>query len=219
MAEHEATPNRPVAIDGRSAEKPVGMPVGAILSRLRFENRWTLAEVSRRTGVSISALSKIENNQSTPAYSVLVRLADGLGIDFADLIGSSTQKFASAARVITRAGEGTTYVNKMGAYEALASGLAAKSMQPMVIDIPKRMGNAKTVRSAHRAEEFVYVLDGEVTFFMEPYTPVVLKTGDSVYFDGASEHGFSSNSDKIARILSICLERPASAAHSSEDTA
>ncbi|MDS7595035.1 XRE family transcriptional regulator [Agrobacterium tumefaciens] len=219
MAENEATQQMPVAVDGRTAEKTIGMPVGAILSRLRFENRWTLAEVSRRTGVSISALSKIENNQSTPAYSVLVRLADGLGIDFSDLIGSSTQKFASAARVITRSGEGTTYVNKMGAYEALASGLAAKSMQPMVIDIPKRASNGKTVRSAHRAEEFVYVLDGEVIFFMEPYAPIVLKTGDSVYFDGASEHGFSSNGDNIARILSICLERPANATNSGEDIA
>jgi transcriptional regulator with XRE-family HTH domain len=208
-----------IVIDGRTTDRAVGVPVGAILSRLRFENRWTLAEVSRRTGVSISSLSKIENNQSTPAYSVLVRLAEGLGIDFADLIGSPTQKFASAARVVTRAGEGTTYANKMGAYEALASGLAAKSMQPMVIDIPNRGGGGKTVRSAHKAEEFVYVLSGAVTFFMEPYTPVVLKTGDSVYFDSASEHGFSAHGGDSARILSICLERPGTAGRPGEDIA
>lgn len=217
MAQNGTERDMPVAVDGRSAEKPVGMPVGEILSRIRHENRFTLAEVSRRTGVSISSLSKIENNQSTPAYSVLVRLAEGLGIDFAELIGGSTQKFASAARTITRAGEGTAYVNKMGAYEALAAGLAAKSMQPMVIDIPRRTGSQKTVKSAHRAEEFVYVLSGEVTFFMEPYAPVVLKTGDSVYFDSASEHGFSANGGAHARILSICLERPATAARPSED--
>ncbi|MFB9947989.1 helix-turn-helix domain-containing protein [Rhizobium puerariae] len=217
MARNNGERDMPIATDGRTADRPVGMPVGEILSRIRFENRWTLAEVSRRTGVSISSLSKIENNQSTPAYSVLVRLAEGLGIDFADLIGGSTQKFASAARVITRAGEGTTYVNRMGAYEALASGLAAKSMQPMVIDIPRRAGGQKTVRSAHKAEEFVYVLSGEVIFFMEPYAPIVLRTGDSVYFDSASEHGFSSNSELPARILSVCLERPGTTIRSSED--
>ncbi|WP_454854974.1 helix-turn-helix domain-containing protein [Rhizobium binxianense] len=219
MVDSEAEHDMPIATDGRTADKAVGMPVGAVLSRIRFENRWTLAEVSRRTGVSISSLSKIENNQSTPAYSVLVRLADGLGIDFTDLIGGSTQRFASAARVITRTGEGTAYVNRMGAYEALASGLAAKSMQPMIIDIPKRVGGQKTVRSAHKAEEFVYVLSGEVTFFMEPYAPVILRTGDSVYFDSASEHGFSSNGDKSARILSICLERSGDVVRSGEDMA
>mgnify|MGYP000137849045 CR=1 FL=1 len=219
MSGNAAEQDMPLVSDGRTADRTVGMPVGEILSRIRVENRWTLAEVSRRTGVSISSLSKIENNHSTPAYSVLVRLAEGLGIDFSELLGGSPQKFTAAARVVTRKGEGTTYVNKMGAYEALATGLAAKSMQPMVIEIPRRTGNAKTVRSAHKAEEFVYVLEGTVTFFMHPYAPVVLATGDSVYFDSASEHGFSSCGDKSARILSICLERAGNTARSGEDIA
>ena len=68
-------------------------------------------------------------------------------------------------------------------------------------------------------DEFVYVLSGEVTFFMEPYAPVILRTGDSVYFDSASEHGFSSNGDKSARILSICLERSGDVVRSGEDMA
>jgi transcriptional regulator with XRE-family HTH domain len=194
--------------DKRTGEKTSGKPLGQMLSRMRFENRWTLAEVSRRTGVSISSLSKIENNQSSPAYSVLVRLSEGLGIDFADLIGTPTQTFATAARVITRADGGTKYATKMGLYEALAPDLAEKSMQPMVIDIPVRSANARPVRSAHKGEEFVYVLEGEVTFHMEPYAPVILSRGDTVYFDASAEHGFSSNTDQHSRILSVCLDRP-----------
>lgn len=193
--------------DRRTGDKSAGMPLGGMLSRLRFENRWTLAEVSRRTGVSISSLSKIENSQSAPAYSVLVRLAQGLGIDFAELIGSPTQKFATAARVITKAGTGTKYSTEMGLYEALAPELAAKSMQPMVIDIPVRSANALPVRSAHKGEEFVYVLEGEVIFQMEPYAPALLSKGDTVYFDASADHGFSSNTDRHSRILSVCLDR------------
>jgi len=193
--------------DKRTGEKTAGKPLGEMLSRLRFDNRWTLAEVSRRTGVSISSLSKIENGQSSPAYSVLVRLAQGLGIDFAELIGSPTQKFAQAARVITKADSGTKYTTKMGIYEALAPELAEKSMQPMVIDIPVRSANARPVRSAHKGEEFVYVLEGEVIFRMEPYTPVLLSKGDTVYFDASADHGFSSNTDRHSRILSVCLDR------------
>lgn len=194
--------------DKRTGEKTSGKPLGQMLSRMRFENRWTLAEVSRRTGVSISSLSKIENNQSSPAYSVLVRLSEGLGIDFADLIGTPTHTFATAARVITRADCGTKYATKMGLYEALAPDLAEKSMQPMVIDIPVRSANARPVRSAHKGEEFVYVLEGEVTFHMEPFAPVILSRGDTVYFDASAEHGFSSNTDRHSRILSVCLDRP-----------
>jgi transcriptional regulator with XRE-family HTH domain len=193
--------------DRRTGDTSAGMQLGQMLSRLRFDNRWTLADVSRRTGVSISSLSKIENNQSAPAYSVLVRLAQGLGIDFAELIGSPTQKFATAARVITKADSGTTYATKMGIYQALAPELADKSMQPMVIDIPVRSANARPVRSAHKGEEFVYVLEGEVIFQMEPYAPALLSKGDTVYFDASTEHGFSSNTDRHSRILSVCLDR------------
>ncbi|TKT74179.1 XRE family transcriptional regulator [Aquamicrobium sp. LC103] len=188
-----------------SPERAADNPVGQMLARLRFENRWTLADVSKRTGVSISALSKIENNQSSPAYSVLVRLAEGLGIDFVDFLGSSSEQFATAARVVTRRNEGRRYATDMGVYEALATDLAAKSLQPMIIEIPYRHQSDRPVRSAHRGEEFVYVIEGDVMFHMEPYSPLTLSQGDSIYFDGSSAHGFSSLSDRPARILSVCL--------------
>ena len=180
--------------------------VSRLLSELRRENGWTLAELSRRTGVSISALSKIENGQSQPAYSVLTRLSGGLGLDFADLLeGRSTRpRFARAARTINRRGEGKRLENDMGVYRLLSTELADKALTPMVIDIPPRADKAEPARSAHSGEEFVYVLAGDVIFEMVPYAPIVLAEGDTVYFDAASEHGFYSAGPGNARILSIC---------------
>jgi transcriptional regulator with XRE-family HTH domain len=198
------TSTKDIAV-GEESKAAADNPVGQMLARLRFENKWTLADVSKRTGVSISALSKIENNQTSPAYSVLVRLAEGLGIDFVNFLGQPSDQFAKAARVVTRHNQGKHYAADMGIYEALATDLADKSMQPMVIEIPYRSQNAAPVRSDHRGEEFVYVLEGEVVFHMEPYAPLSLSQGDSIYFDGSSAHGFSSLSDRPARILSVCL--------------
>lgn len=180
--------------------------IGQVLAAHRKENGWTLAEVSRRTGVSISALSKIENGQSRPAYDVLTRLAAGLDVDLVELLGGGRQpRFASAVRAITRAGSGPVFRADMGRYEVHATELAAKSLTPMVIDIPPPTPNTPHVRSAHSGEEFVYVLEGEVVFNMGPYAPVVLSAGDSVYFDGSSDHGFHSNGEDSSRILSIVL--------------
>ncbi|SFZ85428.1 transcriptional regulator, XRE family with cupin sensor [Devosia enhydra] len=179
-------------------------PVGRVIAAHRREQGWTLAEVSRRTGVSISALSKIENGHSRPAYDVMTRLAAGLDLDFAALFGTaSPQSFSGAVRAITRAGEGKTFRTGMGAYEVLAGELAAKSLTPMVIAIPPSSPGRAPVRSAHDGEEFVYVLAGEVVFTMAPYSPAVLGTGDSVYFDGTCEHGFCSTGPGPARILSV----------------
>ncbi len=96
----------------------------------------------------------------------------------------------------------------MGFYEALGSDLAAKSLQPMLIDVLPRSPESPSVRSAHRGEEFVYVLAGPVVFEMSPYAPVMLSTGDSVYFDGAMDHGFHAVGPETGRILSVCFAGP-----------
>lgn len=190
-----------------AAPPPAESPsIREVLAEHRKANGWTLAEVSRRTGVSISTLSKIENGQSQPAYSVLTRLTGGLDIDFADIFGGGTHpRFSGAARAITRAGSGIRFQSDMGFYEVLGNDLAAKSLTPMLIEIPPPTRNRPHVRSAHAGEEFVYVVEGEVVFEMSPYAPVVLSAGDSVYFDGASDHGFHSVTKKPSRILSVVV--------------
>jgi len=187
------------------ADTKPGSAAGQVLSQLRSENGWTLADVAARTGVSISTLSKIENNQTSPAYGVLTRLASGLGVDFIHLIGGSGPQLANAARVITRAGSGTMFETAMGKYEALAAELARKIFQPMLIEIPLRRTLPQRTRSSHKGEEFVYVLSGSVEFLMDPYAPTRLDTGDSVYFDGSKSHGFCALGTKPAQILSVCL--------------
>lgn len=179
-------------------------PIGEMLGRLRREHSWTLADVSRLTGVSISSLSKIENGISAPAYSVLVRLAEGLKIDIGALLTSPREAFGSGVRRITRKGEGPCYVNEMGNYEDVAAELSGKAMQPMLIDIPFRGNSDTRVRSEHRGQEYVLVLKGAVIFEMASHAPVILGEGDSLYFDSAVQHGFSAEGPDGARILSVC---------------
>ncbi|WP_319496122.1 XRE family transcriptional regulator [uncultured Cohaesibacter sp.] len=180
--------------------------VAQILRELRKANGWTLADVSNRTGVSISSLSKIENGQSQPAYSVLIRLASGLDVDFAELVSGEAprQRCVGAARAISRAGDGKSFSNDMGVYELLSTELAAKLLQPMVIELKARDTGTSIPRSSHLGEEFVYVLEGNVVFEMEPYSPTILSTGDSVYFDATQTHSFYSAGPESGRILSIC---------------
>src|SRR5690606_24734949 len=179
-----------VTSSAKDPEKWHRSSVGRVLSRLRRENRWTLAEVSKRTGVSISALSKIENNVSLPAYGVLTRLADGLGVDFVELLGERPPAFAPGMRTVTISGQGVPYDTPIGRYLAVGAELAAKKMQPMVVTVPPKKKRAPQFRSSHSGEEFLYVLEGTVEFYYEPHAPLILNQGDSVYFDGASRHGF-----------------------------
>jgi transcriptional regulator with XRE-family HTH domain len=54
---------------------------GTALKNLRKRNRWTLADIAKRTGIPPSTLSRIENDQISPTYDMLLRLGQGLSID------------------------------------------------------------------------------------------------------------------------------------------
>ncbi len=187
------------------ANRQAAYNIGKALQRLRKDNGWTLSTVSTKTGVAISTLSKIENNQSSPNYDVLIRLAEGLGVDFVELVkGGSFSTFAPGSRTITRTSDTLRYETPMGEYHVLSSELAKKSLQPMLVRLPKGK-EAPEILSSHWGEEIVYVLSGSLKFFMEPYRETLLNQGDSVHFDGVIPHGFVSVGDEDAWILSVCL--------------
>ena len=188
-----------------SSKKHASYNVGKVLQRLRKDNGWTLSVVSAKTGVAISTLSKIENNQSSPNYDVLIRLAEGLGVDFVELFKNrSFTTFAPGSRTINRAGDTILYNSALGEYHILSGELAKKTLQPMLVCVP-RGKEAPDILSNHGGEEFIYVLSGSLKFFMEPYSATILERGDSVHFDGVMPHGFVAVGDEDAWILSVCL--------------
>lgn len=60
--------------------------VGHVLRNFRGSRQLTLEELSRRSGVSKSVLSQIENDQTNPTVTTLWRLAIALGIRIEDLL-------------------------------------------------------------------------------------------------------------------------------------
>jgi len=51
------------------ATKPTGKPtLGRLLRNLRMRNDWTLKEMSKRTGIPLSTLAKVEHDRLTVTY-------------------------------------------------------------------------------------------------------------------------------------------------------
>ena len=65
--------------------------IGARLKEIRRTLDRTLAEVSQATGVSISNLSKIENNQISPSFDIMKRICDGLSVSIEDFVRPGTK--------------------------------------------------------------------------------------------------------------------------------
>ena len=71
---------------------------GTQLKELRRTQALTLAEVSQATGVSISNLSKIENNQISPSFDIMKRICDGFGLGIEDFMHPGAKSLVSGAR-------------------------------------------------------------------------------------------------------------------------
>ena len=77
----------------------------------------TLAEVSEATGISISAISKIENDQVSPTFANLIRMAKGLDIPLGRLVSINSEDRSGSARMtVTRAADASLTYSRDDAF-------------------------------------------------------------------------------------------------------
>lgn len=195
------------ALKDRGEETAASRP-RLTLSALRKSNGWTLVEVSRRTGVPVSTLSRIENGHVSPTYDILVRLSRGLEIDMAELLSghgasSTLQRAQPGRRSINRAGEGEQIDLNNHTLRYQSTDLLGKLITPIIADYRARSLDEFGELMRHSGEEYLYILEGELELHTECYAPVVLKAGDSIYFDSRMGHGYVAK-EVPCRALSIC---------------
>ena len=186
---------------------------GGILKSIRVERGWTLAQVSERTGLPVTTLSKIENDKLSLSYDKLVRISRGLGIDISRLFGAAeTEKdgpdvIPTGRRSITRHGEGSAIETRTYHHLYPAADLLNKQIMPIIAELKARTRAEFGPLIRHAGEEYAIVLDGLVEFHTDLYAPVRLNQGDSIYFDSSMAHGYIAAGEGICRILSICSAR------------
>lgn len=201
--------NKEKRMDAAELMEGTGNP-GMALRQIRTENDWTLAQVSKRVGLPVSTLSKVETGKMSLSYDKLLRISRGLNIDIARLFMENARIPVSqftGRRSITRANEGPRIRTSTYTYVYPAVELLRKSLNPMIIDVQVRSIDDFGELMRHPGEEFALVLEGTVDFYCDLYAPARLEKGDSIYFDGAMGHGYVAVSEEPCRILSICSAR------------
>lgn len=164
----------------------------------------TLKDLSARSEISISALSKIENSQLSPTYEYLIRLARGLEVDIVELFAEDALQHVTGCRSITRKGGGLRYVTPNYDYEILANDLKRKQMVPLLATVKAGSIREFGPMIAHEGEEVLYVLSGQIVLHTEYYEPIALKAGDCAYFDSRMHHACVAQGDEDARLFWVC---------------
>jgi transcriptional regulator with XRE-family HTH domain len=182
---------------------------GTALKNLRKRNGWTLADVSDRTGIPASTLSRIENDQISPTYDLLLRLSNGLSLDLSQLLSNAPDSPLSGAeqtgrRSVNRGKDGEVVPMSNHTLRYLSTDLLNKQITPILCEYRAKSLEEFGEFMRHEGEEFLYVVDGELELHTDCYAPLKLGRGESVYFDSRMGHAYIAGGTKPCHALSVC---------------
>lgn len=174
---------------------------GVAVRKLRLAKGWTLQELSDKSGVPLSTLSKLELGQSSLTYDKILRICSALDIDpgLSILQQASAAPAPSARRAVIRKGEGEHV--PFGDHAAKVGGqdLLSKGFTPMVLTLQPTDGRRQTLPG----EAYLHVLTGCALLHTDIYAPLKLNVGDAVFFDGSTEHRLHAATDEPCSVLMV----------------
>ncbi|WP_033093788.1 helix-turn-helix domain-containing protein [Colwellia psychrerythraea] len=190
-----------VASSKHDARAIGSVSIGAQLKSIRVKSDLTLREAANLTTLAPSTLSKIENEQISPTFAVMQKLAAGLNIELPQLFTKPTVTQATGRRDVTLKEQGNYQLTSTYEHELLSTQFSHKKMMPYKCRVHARSFDEFGEWVRHSGEEYMLVLEGEVQLMTEFYEPVNLVEGDSVYYDAMMGHVLISVSENDAQIL------------------
>lgn len=77
---------------------PDAVRFGSVITRLREERGWSIAQLARRTNLNPTHVGVLERGGNIPSLSTIFLLGDALGIDGADIVREVEQMRREAHR-------------------------------------------------------------------------------------------------------------------------
>ena len=190
------------------ADRMAPPTLGTVMKSIRSRNGWTLKEMSAKSGIPVSTLSKVEHDRLTLSYDKLQQLSQRLNIRMSDLFAEGDED--SIPRVTGRRSIGTIdqavrVTTDNYDYHYLCTDLRQKRMIPIITRIRAHSAREFGELVRHQGEEFIFVLEGEVEIHTEFYDPVALKTGQGIYLDSSMGHAYVVAGEfEEALVLGVC---------------
>lgn len=182
--------------------------LGTLLRGLRSRNQWTLKEMSERTQIPLSTLSKVEHDRLTLTYDKLLQLSQRLNIRMSELFAEPERdsgKAVTARRSIGTIEQALRVTTDNYDYYYLCTELRRKRMIPLITRIRAKTPAEFGELIRHPGEEYVHVIEGRIQVHTEFYDPVSLDTGQGIYIDSQMGHAYIVDDGcEEATVLGIC---------------
>lgn len=158
--------------------------IGPKIRKIRLQKGLKLKDVARETGLSVSLISQVENNNSSASLHTLIKLADFLGTSASFLLEEPGKKESALVcrkkdRKSWDIDDGKTHI------ELLNPSLYSSKFE--VVHSRLQSCESNLEKYTHQGEEFGLVLKGRIQVELgdEVY---VLNEGDAIYFKSTIPH-------------------------------
>ncbi|MWB78799.1 helix-turn-helix domain-containing protein [Pseudooceanicola sp. 216_PA32_1] len=185
-------------------ERNLELAIGRQIRELRKRQRMTGTELAAQAGLSVGAMSKIENGVISPSLATLQALADALRVPVVHLFTGFDQPRGA---MHVKAGEGVEIkregtraghqYNLLGHIGSTDSGVV---VEPYLITLTEDTDIFPVFQ--HAGIEFLYMIEGTLEY-RHAETLYILEPGDSLLFDSDAPHGPERHLQRPIRYLSI----------------
>ncbi|MFH0726125.1 MAG: XRE family transcriptional regulator [Pseudomonadota bacterium] len=189
-----------------AVERPhLAIAIGERLRDLREKKGIDLESLATITGLDIGFLAGIEGKEVQPQLGTLIKLSKALDSAFGRIVSGEGHKQYS----VTRKGEQKAVHRSTGmkgkkhlyTYSSLASEVRERHMETFMVTLEE---NPEGALSLHDGEEFIYVIEGDVTAHVGE-DQIALAPGDSIYYLSSVPHVVAAKKG-TAKILAVIYD-------------
>lgn len=179
-------------------EHLLGRRIKAYRERLEMAQ----ADLAKATGLDVTLLHAIEEEQVYPALGILVKLSRALGQRLGTFMDDQFREDPLVMRKADRVQEMAAHKGETPepyTYFPLGRGKTDRHMEPFFIEITPDQEKAL---SSHEGEEFIVVVSGAVELVYGKKN-FLLKEGDSMYYNSIVPHYVGAANQEKAEIYAM----------------
>ncbi len=172
--------------------------IGKKVKELRTRKKMTLKELSEQTNLSTGFLSQLERGLTAIATDSLEKIAEPLGVDLSYFFKPPKTRH----KVVLRSYEKEVFqVESSGVIiYHLTQNPEDKIMLPRLIELLPIDSEEHIDVYPHEGEEFIYVLEGILTLFMN-HEQYELYPGDTAHYSSKTPHNWANYTNKVVKII------------------
>lgn len=174
--------------------------IGNLIKTRRIGMGLSIRELSSQSGVAAGTISQIETGKTSPNLVSIYSLCETLNFPISALfLEDNSDKIK-----LVKSSERVSFVRNTSHSEPIVESLITKGDTEMwggVVDMPPHTDSGDFYY--HEGEEFVFILEGQLTFALENTPPYELEAGDTLYYPNSIGHRWENSSDAPAKFLIV----------------